>query len=96
MIASLILHLLYILTLSFYLPSNLAIRKAPSSHSFTLFVQPIYILQSQYQISLRSGLRALKMEAALSPKRVLHIQENSNLNTGSENFRYYYKARHST
>jgi len=40
------------------------------------------------------------MEASLSPKIELHIQENKNFNTGRrDNFRYHYKARiprHST
>jgi hypothetical protein len=80
---------------TFFLPSSLAVLKAPiSSHSFTLFVQAIRILPSQYQLSSRRGLCALKMEAILSPKRELHIQENNNLNTGCrENLRYHYKAR---
>jgi hypothetical protein len=74
--------------------------KNPIFHSFTPFVQPIYILPSQYQLSLRRGLCALKIEAVLSPKRELHIQENNNMDIGRrENFRYHYKAtlpRHST
>jgi hypothetical protein len=101
MIVSLFLRLLYIWTLiSFILPSNLAVLKAPRSHSFTLFVQPICILLCQYQLSIRRGFCALKMGAALSPKRKLHIQENNILNTGPrEIFRYHRKARlprHST
>jgi hypothetical protein len=101
MVVSLLLRLLYILILiSFSLPSNLAVRKAPSPLPFTLFVQPICILPFQYQLSLRRGLCALKTEATLSPKRELHIQENDNFNTGRrENFRCHYEARlprHST
>jgi len=84
----------------FFISSNLAVIKTPISHSFTLFVQPICILPSQYQLSLRRGFYALKIEAALSPKRELHIRENNNMKNGRrENFISHYKARlprHST